>query len=154
MRIIGPLDQKPFYGVVIAAVSGLMLGGAMKPDLNETALSRAPQLLSPVSADRVEFVDSRSSTTAYRYGTPDWVVGTDWLRPAHAEQEPLPGPIADDGVYEVAAWEPPAPAYDPPAETVEHPEHEAAYPSMGGDILQGVSADDGADVDTGELPLG
>src|SRR5687767_9170373 len=89
MRIIGPLDQKPFYGVAVAVVAGLMVGGAMKPTLRDSGDPEGPQLLGPKSGERIEFVDSRSSFAAYRYGIPEWVIGTDWLRPAYPEPQPM-----------------------------------------------------------------
>ncbi len=141
MRIIGPLDQKPFYGVVVAAVAGLMLGGAMKPDLNETALSRAPQLLGPVSADRAEFVGRTASVNDYPHGIPEYVIGTDWTRTTQAAEA-----APDDVTYEVAAWDPPAPltVTDEPEAAGDAPEpesYEPAYPSVGGDILHGVGGE-------------
>lgn len=138
MRIIGPLDQKPFYGVAVAAMAGLVLGGAMKPTLRAGSDPEGPQMVGPRSGERVEFVDNRSAFAAYRHGIPEWVIGTDWLAPAYPEPEPVaeePEPAS----YDVAAWEPPEPqtvAYSEP-----EPEPDAvepSFPSMGGDILHGV----------------
>lgn len=140
MRIIGPLDQKPFYGVAVAAMAGLMLGGAMKPTLRDGSDPEGPQMVGPRSGERVEYVDNRSSFTAYRYGIPDWVIGTDWLARAYPE----PAPVAEEpepASYEVAAWEPPEPQAAAYSEPEPEPEPvEPSFPSMGGDILQGVAA--------------
>lgn len=138
MRIIGPLDQKPFYGVAVAVIAGLMVGGAMKPTLRDSDNPAGPQLLGPKAGERIEFVDSRSSFAAYRYGIPEWVIGTDWLRPAYPEPEPI-AEAPEPASYEVAAWEQPEPrqvAYSEPEPEPAVP----SYPSMGGDILHGVSA--------------
>lgn len=136
MQLIGPLDQKPFYGVAVAALAGLMLGGALKPTLADRGGPEGPQQLQPASGERVAFIDSRSSFASYPDGLPDYVIGTDWLQPAEAPVLEAP-PELEEPVYEVAAWEPP-----PPHETYEEPEpepSEPAYPSMGGDILHGLS---------------
>lgn len=138
MRIIGPLDRKPFFGVAIAVTAGLMLGGAMKPDLNEEALNRAPQLQQPRSGERVQFIDTRASTASYRHGQPDWVVGTDFLKAAYAEPAPE-REAAIEETYEVAAWQPPetptmpAEGKAPTSDEVETAER--VFPSLSGDIL-------------------
>ena len=138
MRIIGPLDQKPFYGVAVAAMAGLLLGGAMKPVLRDSDDPEGPQMLGPTSGARAEVVDNRSAFAAYRYGIPDWVIGSDWLRPAYPEPEPPPEEPAAES-YEVAAWEPPEPQAADYPEPEPEPEPTApVYPSMGGDILHGV----------------
>jgi hypothetical protein len=150
MRIIGPLDQKPFYGVAVAVIAGLMVGGAMKPTLRDSDDPEGPQQLGPKSGERIEFVDSRSSFAAYRYGIPEWVIGTDWLRPANPEPEPM-AEEPEPAFYEVAAWEPAEPRQVASSE----PEPEPAvpsYPSMGGDILHGMGAEPPAPDDASEPP--
>ena len=66
-----------FYGIGLATLSGLMLGGALRPDL---ALDRigGPQIAIGDSG-RSAYGDFDGGTTHYPYGVPDYVVGTDHL---------------------------------------------------------------------------
>jgi hypothetical protein len=135
MRFIGPLDEKPFYGVAVAAMAGLLLGGAMKPTLRDREGPVGPQQLGPASGARAEFIDSRSAFSDYRHGVPDWVIGTDWLRPAYPP--PLDETLEPETPsYEVASWDPPPPPTY--AEPQPEPAPDPTYPSMGGGILQGI----------------
>lgn len=132
MRFFGEIDPKPFYGMAVVALAGVLAGGAMKPVLDIGEGPKGPQILGPQSAAHVERVDSQGSGfAAYRWGIPEYVLGTDWTRPQEVEQ------TAD-------AWvEPEAAAYDPPAVEpvrfvaatyVEPPREPIVYPSMGGAI--------------------
>lgn len=122
----------------VAAVVGLSLGGYMKPVLKISDGPEGPQLLMPVSAVRTAYVDHRGAYDSYRFGIPDFVIGTDWLKSfevVYAEPEPEPEP---EHVYETARYDsPPAPVivYDQ-----FEPEPKApSYPSMGGGILANVA---------------
>jgi hypothetical protein len=137
MRFIGPLDEKPFYGVAVAALAGLMLGGSMKPVLRVSDGPEGPQMLGPVSGPRAQYIDSRSSFGGYRYGIPDWVIGTDWLKSPYPQAEEPPVEEPQEDSYEMAAWEQPQVLPAVYAEPEPEPA-EPTYPSLGGDILHGV----------------
>ena len=132
------MDRKAYLGMGVAAIVGLSFGGYMKPVLKISDGLEGPQLLMPASAARTAYVDERSAFTAYRFGIPDFVVGTDWLTPAYPavyEAPPEPEPTPD---YEAASYETPTTpivVYD----QFEAPRPEPSYPSMGGDILASVT---------------
>lgn len=131
MRLIGPLDAKPFYGLAVAAVLGLMVGGALRPSDEVLDRLETSQMLPSTNPARVYATSSSASSyDNYRWGIPDYVVGTDWLQPAmtsepepQAEPEPeaYVAPVREPVRYVVAR-------YDPPEETV-------IYPSMGGGVV-------------------
>jgi hypothetical protein len=133
-----------YQGVAAASVAGLLTGAAMKPELREIAGPDGPQMLSGVSGQRV-YRDGYGDAdlTSWSGPPPDYVVGTDWLRP----------PVYPDAV----AYEPPAYEYDeydtyayedlPPRDDAAPPPYELAdleppphprIPSLEGDVLAGV----------------
>jgi hypothetical protein len=141
MRFFGEIDPKPFYGVAVVALAGVLAGAAMKPVLNIGDGPKGPQILGPESAPRMDRADGQGSGfAAYRWGIPEYVLGTDWTRPQEVAQ------TEDAWVEpEAAAYE--APAVEPvryiAAHYVEPPREPVVYPSMGGGI-----ADDEQRVET------
>lgn len=132
------MDRKAYLGMGMAAVVGLSFGGYMKPVLKISDGPEGPQLLMPASAARAAYVDERSAFTSYRFGIPDFVVGTDWLAPPmpavyDAAPEPEPEPAYETASYEAPTT--PIVIYD----QFEPPRTEPSYPSMGGDILASVT---------------
>lgn len=131
-----------YQGIAAASAAGLLLGGAIKPTLREIAGPDGPQMLAGISGDRV-YRDgySEADFASWSGPTPDYVIGTDWLRPpAYAD---------------VVAYEPPTYDYDddayeeelPPADYAAPPPYELAdledrpaprMPSLEGDVLAGV----------------
>lgn len=140
----------------VAAAVGLSLGGYMKPVLKMSDSPEGPQLLMPVSAVRAPYVDDRGAYDSYRFGIPDFVIGTDWLKSfevAYAEPEPTPEP---EYAYETASYDAPAApiiVYDR-FEDIVAP---TSYPSMGGGILVNSASDEPppppAPEETAETPL-
>ena len=131
--------RQAFFGVAIAAVAGLVLGGASKPNLREGSHLDGPQLLSGVSGERsVPGFNQNASWTGYGGQIPDYVIGTDWTQPAYpaefASAEPDPEPEPARVAYEA----PVRPAVAPRYETAPAPP--PTYPSLGGDILAGLQA--------------
>jgi hypothetical protein len=90
-----------FAGAGGVVVAGLLCGAAMHPDLRGPADAEGPQMLMGVSGARAAYVGSASSWS-YQGQVPDYVIGTDWLRPP----EPL---YAEDARAEEAE-----PSREPP----------------------------------------
>lgn len=128
-----------YQGLAIACAAGLVAGAAMKPSLREIDGPAGPQMLAGVSGDRVYSYGYTATDFAARPGPPpDYVVGTDWLRPP---MDPQP-----------VAYMPPEPAYDeayedlPPIAYAAPAPYELAdleppppprIPSLDGDVLGG-----------------
>lgn len=124
-----------FFGMAIATVAGLALGGGFKPTLRETTDLDGPQMLAGVSGERAPpGLRQTASWTGYAGAVPDYVVGTDWTQPdypvemARAEPEPELAPRVHED----------APARVAPVRYEFEPAPPPSYPSMGGDILAGL----------------
>lgn len=127
-------------GAGAAAVAGLLLGGAMQPDLRGAAGPEGPQMTHRPMADRAGFQLFDSFRNAgLRGDPPDYVIGTDWTRPAAYDAgafEDFGGAYAPPEVdYAVIEFTVPPPERDPVVWTEPAPPEPTAYPSVGGDIL-------------------
>lgn len=129
-----------FAGVGVAAVSGLLLGGAMQPDLRGDERPEGPQIFAGWSGARSTGPFDDGMTLAYYEGRiPDYVVGTDWKQTIAWQEEPEiaeaprdysafdePEPAPDAAAYAAdAVWQ--EPASEPPA-----------YPSLTGGVAYGI----------------
>lgn len=125
------IDRSAAIGVALFTLIGVGAGLAMKPGAQELIGPEGPQSLMPVSGARAQFVSNQSAFAGYRYGIPDYVIGTDWLRPEVPE-----GPVedaADD--YEPVPYQPTQ--FLTVAEREREPDYappEPRYPSVVGDI--------------------
>lgn len=130
-----------YQGIAAASAVGLLVGAAMKPSLREIAGPDGPQMLSGVSGKRIYRNGyGEADWTSWTGPPPDYVIGTDWLRPpVYPEDEAL---VVDPEAY--AYEEPPLETYQPPAPP---PPYELAdlerrerprIPSLEGDVLGGV----------------
>ncbi|WP_374468666.1 hypothetical protein [Phenylobacterium sp.] len=137
--------RKLLSGVGIAAVAGLLLGGAMKPDLRGDERPEGPQIFAGWSGARSTGPFDDGMTLTYWQGKlPDYVVGTDWKQaiawqeaPEIIEAEPYDGsafdvPEPEPAEYAYARWE------EPPAEAPH-------YPSMSGGVAYGAERAYGGD---------
>lgn len=125
------IDRSAAIGVALMTVFGVGAGLAMKPSARELIGPEGPQTLMPVSGERVQNAGGQSAFAAYKYGIPDWVIGTDWLQ-RDVQEIPVETESAD---YQPEPYEPPEfvtiaerepePDYAPPPRR---------YPSMHGDI--------------------
>ena len=123
-----------FGGVSIAAAAGLLMGAVMYPDLNAGTL-KGPQILAGGGGPRDHSDASATGLSAYAGRVPDYVVGTDSLKPpqyevlAYAERaEPETADTGDQG--DVMAYE--APAEIQPARWRDEPREPVRYPSQAG----------------------
>ena len=124
------IDRSAAIGVAVFALAGVGAGLAIKPSPRELIGPEGPQTLSRVSGERVMASGGGSAFAGYRYGIPDYVIGTDWLQP----EMPVAPPVEAEA-YEPPPYVPqrfvsvpdraPDPVYRPP---------EPRYPSVGGDI--------------------
>jgi hypothetical protein len=115
----------------MAVVAGLLMGAAMKPNLNAGDRPQGPQMFAGWSGTRSTGpFDDSVGFAAYHGQTPDYVIGTDWTKAAYAQPvayEPEPTP----DYYKQAAAE--APTY--PAVKYQEPPREApVYPSISGGV--------------------
>lgn len=125
------------YGVAIATVAGLILGGVSKPDIREMSDLDGPQLVSGQAGQRLgPGSQQTASWTSYGGQVPDYVIGTDWAHPDHPVEMAQAEPEVEPEPARVIHEDPPvrlAPAkYEP------EPLPPPSYPSMGGDILAGL----------------
>ena len=121
--------KKLVSGVGVAAVAGLLLGGAMKPNRRGDERPEGPQIFAGWSGARSTGPFDDGLTLAYWQGQiPDHVVGTDWKQsiawreaPQVIEADPYADYSAfDDDApepvqYAMARWE------EPPPEPVQFP---------------------------------
>ena len=133
--------RQAFYGMAIATVAGLAIGGVSKPDIREMTDLDGPQLLSGTSGERLApGIRQNASWTSYGGQVPDYVIGTDWIQPAYpVEMAPAhPEPGADPEPARMVNEAPPVRLA--PVKYVSEAAAAPWYPSMGGDILAGVQA--------------
>ncbi|WP_296595058.1 hypothetical protein [Phenylobacterium sp.] len=129
-----------FFGVSVAAASGLLMGAAFYPNLHADDV-RGPQMLLSGGGPRSHVETADASWTSYAGRVPDYVVGTDSLRPPRYQvlayderaehQTAETGDVADTG--DVMAYE--APAQVQPAQWREEPREPARYPSQAGNVV-------------------
>jgi hypothetical protein len=147
-------DLKIFLpGAGLALATGMLLGGAMQPQLYDGDRPAGPQIIADFAGERSTGpFDPGTTFAAYHGQTPDYVMGTDWKKAlaapdARVAVTPLPREASDDAapaeepvaLTRVAYVDPPAPA----------PLH--AYPSLGGaapSVHAATDADVAADDDT------
>ena len=138
-------DLKVFLpGAGVALATGLLLGGAMQPHLDDNRPA-GPQMLADQAGPRSgDTVDPGVSLAAYHGNPPDYVLGTDQKRSMTwpAEQAAVSDPRE-------SVTEAPASAEDRPVitrATYESPKPSHAYPSMGAGAA--AAADAGVNDDT------
>lgn len=124
-------------GACGAVTAGLLMGAAMQPQLRIGGEDpEGPQILQPLSGPRVAGDGWVPGATYVTYGeqVPDYVIGTDWLKPP---------PAADEGeLYEeipayaetVAFADDVEPAYAPPPSWIDQPREPSRFPSMSGGV--------------------
>lgn len=125
-----------FSGVAVAAASGLLMGAAFYPNLHEDDI-KGPQMLLNGGGPRAEAYATDAGWSAYRGRVPDYVVGTDSLRPpqyqALAYEERVTHETADTGqTADVMAYE--APIEAQPAKWQDEPREPSRYPSQAGNV--------------------
>lgn len=130
-----------FYGIGVATISGLLIGGVLRPALAEGRIG-GPQIALGDSG-RMAYGDAEAGTSSYPYGVPDYVIGTDHLYQAANYTG------TDDG-YVDAGWQETTPdlpmiepaSYTPAAYQTANYDAVVRYPSEGGGILAGISSDE------------
>ena len=109
-------------GLAVAAVAGLMMGSAMRPDLQLGDRPEGPQIFTGETAERSTGpFDDGAAFASYRGKAPDYVYGTDWKRQANivvsAEPEAYIGAehrsFDADAQFETSKPIPPEPVLEP-----------------------------------------
>jgi hypothetical protein len=110
----GPTDWRVVLsGAGLALAAGLLLGGAMKPDLLNDDLARGPQQLAALSGVRAAPpVELGAAMAAYGTRLPTYVLGPDAARLAAEPQAAAPDPMEASPAPEPAS-EVAAPATEP-----------------------------------------
>lgn len=80
-------------GAAAAAVVGVLLGGFMHPNLSADFV--APQTLIPGGGPRDAAHAADPGPARYGGQAPDYVVGTDWVRPLAPEVQQVALPVSD-----------------------------------------------------------
>ena len=124
-----------FGGVSIAAVAGLLMGGAMYPNLDEDKVG-GPQIQMNGGGPRSDAAMSQASLSAYGGRVPDYVVGTDSLKPPQYEvlayNDRAEPQYADTGeAADVMAYEAPQAQ---PVRYQDEPREATSYPSQHGNV--------------------
>lgn len=139
-RLILNRDLKSlFSGAAVAVAAGLVSGGLMHPGLLALGEVGGPQLQAGVSGSRAAPYGGGSARLISHDGTvPDYVIGTDWLRPpphaAYGDEDEAPAE-AETVVYADAEV---GPAADAVAAGWEEPPREpVSFPSTAGGRLYG-----------------
>ena len=124
-------DLSAMVGVALFAFAGLSAGAALRPSAREMIGPQGPQTLQPVSGERVEAIGGGTAFADYKYGIPDYVIGTDWLRP----EVPIAAAETEDRGYEPEPYVPERfVTVEAPAPEVPREPPTPRYPSVGGDI--------------------
>lgn len=123
-----------FGGVSIAACAGLLMGAALYPDLDEDEI-RGPQILLSGGGPRGEPPVRDAGIGAYAGRIPDYVVGTDALKPPQYqvlayEERAEPETADTGGTGDVMAYE--APPEIQRAHWQDEPREPSRYPSEHG----------------------
>ncbi len=139
-------------GAALALVCGIMLGGAMRPNLDGDDRPAGPQMIAGWSADRAGGpADPGVATYASASGkVPDYVLGTDWKKAmawpderAAVASPARPEPVqAEATADETPQWAAPVTraAYEPTPPAVH-----GRYPSLGGETPPAATDESPAD---------
>jgi hypothetical protein len=125
-----------FGGVSIAAVAGLLMGGVMYPNLDADKVG-GPQIQMNGGGPRSDASMSQAGVSAYGDRVPDYVVGTDSLKPPQyqvmAYNDRAEPEYTDTGeAGDVMAYE--APPQVRPVRWEVEPAQASSYPSQHGNI--------------------
>lgn len=118
-------------GAALATIAGVMLGGAMRPQLIFDGRSLGPQMMATGGGARANGPHDNSAAYAnYSASIPDYVTGTDYV------QAPAPQPAAPTRAEHGQRWHDDEPAPSQPmayARTAyDEPRTEIVYPSVYG----------------------
>lgn len=139
-------------GVAVACTAGLLMGAALRPNLDEHDAA-GPQMQMGGGGPRKVFAAYDQGVGVYTGQVPDYVVGTDWTR-RDAPPELHQAASVEEHTGDVMAYE----AQDAAVEVahtsyVEEPRQPTRYPSMSGNTdyeanLPAPPAPPAADIDT------
>lgn len=135
-------DLRTLYaGMAAVAAVGLIGGAYMHPTLKP--LEGGPQIQAGVAGERVDHAyDYAASWTSYQGQVPEYVIGTDWLKPPqYAMVDDVPDyrdePITvDEADYAADTGDTTQAVADSEPEPQALPREPVAYPSLGGDITR------------------
>jgi hypothetical protein len=130
--------KKLFSGVGLAAVAGLLFGGAMKPNLRGDERPEGPQIFTGWSGARSTGPFDDGLTLAYWQGQiPDYVVGTDWKQQIAWREEPDVIEAVPYTDYIASDEEAPEPVQYAMTRWDEPPPEPVQFPSLAGGAAYG-----------------
>ena len=138
-------EHRLLAGVIVASLSGLLLGAAMHPTLQGADENGGPQMLIAGGGPRSDPASGPDTRWAnYPGRLPDYVVGADWVR---AQAQPAmtvasvedPAPDRPEGGQDAVEERPVV--YAPPVERDTEQPARALYPSIDGN--RAYPSDDG-----------
>jgi hypothetical protein len=120
-----------YPGAGLAVVAGLLMGAAMKPNLDADDRPVGPQILAGWSGARSTgpFEDGAASFAAYSSQIPDYVIGTDWRK---ALAQPIAYAEPQERMQVADAEAPDDQAQFSTATYQEPPREATSFPSMDG----------------------
>jgi len=123
-----------FSGIALAAAAGMLMGGAMKPTLDDDDRPAGPQMFAGWSGARSTGpFDDGMTFVGYQGQMPDYVLGTDMQ---NATIPPDLAPPLEDAPIEMAAvaTEPQQAAFTGSAFDASTPSEPVPYPSIAGGV--------------------
>ena len=128
-----------YAGAGLALISGLLLGGVMKPELALDAPPAAPQSVRDGPSPQPAEPPGQDANLANYHGKlPDYVLGTDWLKATQISAAPTPPEPAPVDYYEPPDRDD---LPDPPLTAATYSQDVAAA-GVGYASVEGAAADD------------
>ena len=126
---------------------GVCLGAAMHPNLNAPGEVEGQQIQTGTSGARTYGYGSAVAYRTYDNGLPEYVVGTDWLKPPVQQAEPAgedayvePAEADDMSTYAVSAYEPAAASITPASVFDDRAPQPPRHPSLEGGVAYAIGA--------------
>lgn len=153
MKLFLDGDLKVFLpGAGLALAAGILLGGAMQPQLYEGDRPAGPQMVADFAGERSTGpFDPGTTFAAYHGNIPDYVLGTDWKKSMAWPPEERAAVSTAAVSHEDAAPAPEATPVLTRTDYVEPPPPPHVYPSLGGagpSVHAATDTDVAADDDT------
>jgi hypothetical protein len=126
--------KRLFTGAAAAVVSGLVLGAAVQPSLGDGI--KAPQQEMAGGGTRTYAMGSEAGVGGYTGQVPDYVIGTNWLRPPAMEIQVLAyEDRAEPAAYDATEYAQTTEAVAPIRREDDEPRTEPLYPSEQGNAF-------------------
>lgn len=123
-------------GAALATMAGIVLGGAMRPQLIFDGKPLGPQMMATGGGARANGpLDDSAAYANYSASIPDYVTGTDYVQPSYAQAtyvQPAPPARQDRGKMAHNDEAPPQRSFNYARSAYDEPRTEIVYPSVYG----------------------